>query len=301
MEQRDLGKTGMRVSEIGMGCNRLGESYEPTEYWVDLVSRAVDLGVTIFDTAEAYGWGASEEVLGLAIGNHRDVFIATKMCRVRETNEKQYTAARMMETCEGSLGRLKRERIDVYQLHSPNRAELERYDWADGFRRLKEQGKIRAGAVAVNNAGDGLWCIENGNVDVLQITYNIFQREAEEALFAAAADAGVGLLCRMPLARGVLTGKFTPGQSVPDGHRALLDGGIIEERIEMAESLKTVADGYPGGLTALAHHFCLSPPEISAIIPGARNTSQLEANVAASNGKGLPTGYRKKINERIAG
>jgi len=295
MHYRSLGNTGATVSEVGMGCNRLGQDYASDEHWVDLVCRAVDLGVTVFDSAEAYGWGRSEEMLGRALGNRDDVLVATKMCRVRETGEKVYTAARMVETAEGSLRRLQRDCIDIYQLHSPDREDLERYDWAEGMQRLKTQGKIRFSGVAVNNAADGVWLIEQGNVDVLQITYNVFEIQAEQELFSLAQERGVGLLCRMPLARGVLTGKFRPGEPVPDGHRALLDGDRLEENIRRAELLRPLAEQYEGGMTRLAHHFCLSASAISAIIPGSRTFAQLEENVAASNGVGLDPETRGQI------
>jgi aryl-alcohol dehydrogenase-like predicted oxidoreductase len=262
------------------------------------VQHAADLGVTVYDTAEAYGWGRSEEMLGRALGNRDDVLMATKMCRVRETDEREYSAARMAETVEGSLRRLQRDRIDIYQLHSPRREDLERFDWAEGMRRLKEQGKIRCAGVAVNSAADGIWLIEQGLVEVLQITYNIFITEAEERLFELAEAHGVGLLCRMPLARGVLTGKFRPGETVPPGHRALMDGERMAENIERAESLRPIGEAYEGGMTRMAHHFSLAPTAMSAIIPGARTFAQLEENVAASNGVGLPAAVREQI-ERV--
>ncbi len=287
MHYRGLGNAGVQVSEVGLGCNRLGQAYASDAHWVNLVRRAVDLGVNLFDTAEAYGWGRSEEVLGQALTSSDDVLIATKMCRIQESGESEFSADRMLDTVEGSLRRLRRDVIDIYQLHSPRREHLQRFDWMDGMTKLKAQGKIRFAAVAVNNAADGLWLIEQDIVDVLQITYNLFNREVEARLFDAAKAAGVGLMCRMPLARGVLTGKFSPDAEVPDGHRALLDGDKMWDHIRMAEALRPVAEDYPGGMTHLALHFSLTPAAISAIIPGARTLDQLEENVAASNGKGL--------------
>jgi aryl-alcohol dehydrogenase-like predicted oxidoreductase len=298
MHNRNLGDSGLTVSEVGMGCNRLGEESMPTSHWVNLVKRAVDLGVTVFDTSESYKWGRSEAILGQALGNRDDVVIATKMARVRDTGDKDFSAARMMQTVEGSLKRLQRDCIDIYQLHSPDREALEHCDWAEGMAKLKEQGKIRLSAVAVNSAADGVWLIEQGLVEVLQITYNIFDIEAEEQLFALAVRHGVGLLCRKPLARGVLTGKFKPGEDVPEGHRAHLDGEQMFTNIERAEDLRPLGDRYPGGMAHLALQFALTPPAISALIPGARTVAQLEENVAASNGVGVPTEVREAI-ERI--
>lgn len=301
MHYRPLGKTGVQVSEVGLGCNRLGQEYAPDEHWVDLVRRAADLGVTVYDTAEAYGWGRSEEMIGRALGNRDDVLIATKMCRIRETDEKVFSAARMVQTAEDSLRRLRRDRIDIYQLHSPSREDLARFDWAEGMRRLKEHGKVRFAGVAVNSAADAMWLIEQGHVDVLQITYNVLDTEAEQGLLDLAEEKGVGLLCRMPLARGVLTGKFRLGEPVRAGHRALLDGERLAENVRKAESLRPLSDGYEGGMTRLAHHFCLTPRAVSAIIPGARTTEQLQENVAASNGAGLSEEVRAEIERTRLG
>jgi aryl-alcohol dehydrogenase-like predicted oxidoreductase len=302
---RNLGKTGLRVSEVGLGCNRLGEAAQPDEYWVSLVLRAVDLGVNVFDSSESYNWGRSEEMLGQALGHRasgvsREVLIATKMSRVRETNAKDFSAARMMDTVEGSLRRLQRECIDIYQLHSPSREDMTRYDWAEGLSALKRQGKIRHGGVAVNSAADGVWLIEQGLaegggvVEVLQITYNLFETEAEERLFDLALARGVGLLCRMPMARGILTGKFRPDQEVAEGHRARLDGQH-SQHIAQAEDLRPLASEYEGGMTRMALHWSLTPPAISAIIPGSRTVDQIEENVRASNGCSISPGLRAEI------
>jgi aryl-alcohol dehydrogenase-like predicted oxidoreductase len=217
------------------------------------------------------------------------------MARVRETGEKDFSAARMMRTVEGSLKRLQRDRIDIYQLHSPDREAMQRCDWAEGMARLKEQGKIRLSAVAVNNAADGIWLIEQGLVEVLQITYNIFDTEAETRLFALAEQHGVGLLGRKPLARGVLTGKFEPGEEVTEDHRAHLDGDQMVVNIRRAEDLRPLGEIHPGSMTHLALQFALTPSAMSAIIPGARTVAQLEENVAASNAVGLPAELREAI------
>ena len=296
MHYRTLGNTGLTVSEVGFGCNRLGEENQPDQHWVDVVHRATDLGVTVFDTSESYGWGRSEEMLGLAIGERDDVLVATKISRIRETGGKDFSSKRMLENAEQSLKRLRRSRIDIYQLHSPSREALDTFDWAEGMERLKQQGKIRFAAVAVNSAADGLWLIEHGGIQILQITYNIFNTEAEKALFDRAEREGIGMLCRLPLAQGILTGKFRPDESVPEGHRAHLAGEKMMRRIEKAEQLRPLGETYEGGMTRMAHHFSLAPRAVSAIIPGARTIAQLEENVAASNGTGLAQGIRKEID-----
>jgi aryl-alcohol dehydrogenase-like predicted oxidoreductase len=297
MHYRELGKSGIEVSEVGMGCNRLGQDYASDEHWIRLVRHAADLGVTLYDTSETYGWGDSETILGKALGNREDVIIATKMGRIQETDEHDFSADRMMETVEGSLRRLQRDVIDIYQLHSPSREALERDNWAEGMAKLKDQGKIRLAAVAVRSEDDAIWLMEQGLVEVLQITYNIFHTKPEAALFDVAERTGVGLMCRMPLARGVLTGKFHPGEEVEEGHRALLDGDRMHENIRRAESLRSIGENYEGGMTRMALHFSLTPQAMTAVIPGARTIEQLEENVSASNGRGLPEDVREAIDE----
>jgi aryl-alcohol dehydrogenase-like predicted oxidoreductase len=297
MYYRELGRTGIVVSEVGMGCNRLGQGDQDVKHWVGLVRRAADLGVTVFDTSESYGWGRSEEILGQALGNRDGVYVATKVSRVQETNEKDFSSARIVAAAERSLRRLRRDCLDVYQLHSPSLEDLKRFDWAEGLAKLKEQGKIRGAGVAVNHAAEGVWLARQGLVEVLQITHSIFVVEAETELFDLAAQQGIGLLCRMPLARGVLTGKFRPGQEVAAGHRALMDGPRMAENIQRAESLRRIAESYPGGMTRMALHFGLMPQAISAIIPGARTLEQLEENVSASDGVGLLCDVRNKIDQ----
>jgi len=283
-----------------MGCNRLGESHEPDHFWIDLVRRAVDHGVNIFDTASRYGEGRSEAILGEAVGHRDDVYIATKLSQ-GDKSERDFSAAHMARMVEQSLRKLKREAIDIYQLHSPSREDMEQFDWIEGMERLHQQGKIRLRAVAVNSVQDGIWLVEEGLVDVLQITYNIFDTSAEERLLDLAQASDVGLLCRRPLERGILTGKFRPDDvDTARTHRARLQGDRLAEQIRLAEDLRPLGSEYPGGMTRMAHHFCLSQPAITCIIPGARTIMQLEENVAASNGVGLPPRIREEIDRVTA-
>jgi aryl-alcohol dehydrogenase-like predicted oxidoreductase len=245
-------------------------------------------------------------MLGRAVGARDDVLITTKMSRVRETNAKDFCAARMMGTVEGSLRNLRRECIDLYQLHSPSLEDLQRDDWAEGLSRLKQQGKILHGGVAVNHAAEGLWLFEQGLaegggvVEALQITYNLFETEVEDELFTLAQARGVGLLCRMPMARGILTGKFRAGQEVAEGHRARLDGQH-DDRIAQAEDLRALGAAYEGGMTRMALHWSLTPPVISTIIPGARTVEQIEENVRASTGCTISPSLRAEIERIRAG
>jgi aryl-alcohol dehydrogenase-like predicted oxidoreductase len=297
---RKLGSTGLDVSEIGFGSNRLGEKIEPDEHWDRLTRRAIDLGVNIFDTAEAYGRGRSEEVIGRVVGERSDVIIASKYSPRRNDGVADFTYKTISEAVEASLRRLQRSVIDVYQIHSPRLEELKTQDWVGPLEQLKNEGKIKHIAIAVNSAEEGIWLIENGLVEVLQITYNLIDRVVEETLLPLAQQKSVGLLVRKPLSRGVLTGKFSPGQTIADHHRATLDKGALSGRIDKAEMFKPIGTEYPGGLTRLAHHFSLSHPAVSCTIPGARSIEQLEENVAASDGVGIPNLIKRSIDSLSA-
>ena len=300
MNYRKLGISGLSVSEVGMGCNRIGEPIHDDDHWINLIHHAIDLGVNIFDTSERYQKSRSEELLGKAIGNRRDVYIATKMAPIPDTLG-EFTAARMVETLENSLKRLQRDYIDIYQLHSPTREAMEKYDWIDGMLKLRAQGKIHLRAVAIRTIEDGMWLIENNAVDVLQITYNIFETAPENGLFDLARKHQIGLMCRMPLARGILTGKFKAGEGISDDHRATLQGDRLSMQVEQAEQLRSIGTSYDGGMTRMAHHFSLRPNAISCIIPGARNNDQLEQNVAASAKSRMSYDVYRQIMEVRAG
>ena len=295
MHYRELGSTGLKVSEIGMGCNRLGEAQMPDSHWVDLVHAAIDQGVTLYDTCEAYGWGRSEEILGLAIGNNPDVLVADKVSRIQETNEKDFTSTRVLQRAELSLRRLQRDRIDIFQLHSPGLEQLQSYDWPEAMRRLKEQGKIRVSGVSINDVASGEWLVADRLVDMIQVSYNLLEPGVGDAIFPLAAKAGVGVLVRVPMAQGILTGKFRPGQDVPAGHRAHMAGPRMAERIESAERFRSIAEELGLPMATMALRYALTPEGVSAAIPGARTLQQLQQNVAGSNGFGLELGVVERI------
>ena len=297
MNHRELGATGLSVSAVGMGCNRLGETVAAEAEWVDLVRRAADLEVNLFDTSAQYTKGRSEEILGQALAHREDVYIATKYGSRETATGRDWSSAVMFDAVEGSLQRLQRDSIDVLQIHSPARADLESCDWAEGMARLQDQGKIRHAAVAIREPEDGIWLIENDLAEVLQVTYNMFDTTVEDHLLPLAQEKGVGILARMPLARGVLSGKFKAGKVIPEENRAARDGERALQRLEHIRALRHISDTYPGGIARLALHFSLSHPAVSCIIPGARSIEQLEQNVTAGDGSGLSVALRAEIDE----
>ena len=287
MHHRSLGNTGIKVSEIGMGCNRLGEEHQPDSHWIKLVHHALDLGINVFDTSESYGWGRSEEILGQAIGNRDDLYIASKVSRIRETNVRDLTPARIIERHEASLRKLRRDCIDIYQLHTPSLEALQSFDWIAAMLKLKEQGKIRVIGVSIIDAASGQWLLEQGLCELFQVAYNMAAPQVGDALFPQSKKQGVGILVRVPMAQGILTGKFRPGEPVAKGHRAHRAGDKMTERIAQAEKFRAIAEEQKITVAQLALRYALNPEAVSALIPGARTIEQLTQNAAASTGKRL--------------
>ena len=295
MHYRDLGSTGYRVSDVSLGCNRLGERIHSWSRWTDLVHGALDRGVNLFDTSDQYQESRSESVLGEALRTGEEAIVATK---VWGGGKRDFTCAGIVRSCEQSLKRLRRERIDIYQLHSPTIDELKRDEWMAGLEQLINAGKIHLPAVALRTPDDGLWLLENYPlIRVFQVTYNLFETSAEDRFFDRARVAGAGILVRMPLARGLLCGKFGSEEQVRGSdHRARLDAAKLPDRLPIARKLEESARQYAGGVTRQALHFSLSPCAVSCIIPGARNQEQMDENVRASGGS-LSALWRERIDK----
>ena len=218
MQYRDFGKTGIKVSEIGFGCwaiggNSHGNSYGPTldKTSTDAINKALELGLNFFDSADVYGWGHSEELLGKTLRGKRDrVIIATKVGAdfYQGHGFQTFTPEYIRFALEKSLSRLQTDYIDVYQLHNPPIKLLSREDTYETMKELKKEGKIRAFGVSVFTPTEGVTALNVGKPDCLQITYNIFSWRAEEQLFPLAYEHGCAIIAREPLANGFLTGKY---------------------------------------------------------------------------------------------
>jgi aryl-alcohol dehydrogenase-like predicted oxidoreductase len=282
MEYRALGRSPLRVSTLSLGCNRIGEDREPDSHWIQLLHRAADLGVTLLDTAETYGKGRSEELIGQALGHRPEITVATKCAGWgpgKDINIKDFSADGMVRSAETSLRKLRRDCLDIFQLHSPTLAVLQKLEWAEGFQRLKAAGKIRFTAVSLDGIADGIWLLDNFPVDAVQLIYNLLHPQAAENLLPRCQQAGVGVLVRMPFQRGILTGKFLPGVPVPAANRASLERERLEPLIERAEAFRGLTASRPGGMAGLAVQYALAHPAVSCLIPGARSLTQLEENI----------------------
>jgi aryl-alcohol dehydrogenase-like predicted oxidoreductase len=286
MRYRTFGRTGLRVSTVSLGGNRLGDPGVDPGRWPPLVERALALGVTFFDTAGSYNQGRSEAVLGEVTARHPGAAsISTKVGVPIETNDyanREFSARTILGDVDGQLRRLRREAIDVYLLHSPSVAQLRRDDWAVAFEQLKAAGKVRWAGISTSDHASGLEAIARG-ADVLQIEYDLLSPTAEDELLPLARREGVGIMVRTPLARGLLTGKFPPGQPIPPEQQWRRPRGEqLERRLERVERLRFLER--PGQtLAQAALRFVLAHPAVHCAAPGARTIEQLEANAAAAD------------------
>ncbi len=293
MQRRPLGKTGLQVSEIGFGAwaiggNAHGNSYGPTDDGesVAAVQKAVDLGVNFFDTADVYGWGHSEEVLGKALEGRRDqVRLATKVGGdfyhggVRANFDPGYIAFAL----ERSLQRLRTDHVDLYQLHNPPAETVADPAAYEVLKTLKAEGKIVSYGVSVHEPMEASLCLESGKPEVLQIPFSLFRQEWIDEILPAAHRAGVGIIAREPLGNGFLAGKIRPGQRFPPGDiRHHWPGSMVAGRVAAAERLSILTK--PNRTrTQAALRFVLAFPGTSVAIPGAKTVEQVEENVAAAD------------------
>jgi aryl-alcohol dehydrogenase-like predicted oxidoreductase len=287
MRYRRFGRTGIEVSTVSMGCNRLGDPGTTTDQWRPLVRRALELGVTFFDTSNSYNQGRSEAILGeVAGGRPGSIALATKVGVPVETNDfanRDFSADVILVEVENSLRRLRRETIDLYMLHSPTVRQLQTNDWARAIDRLKAQGKIRYFGISTDDHASGVWAMRHG-ADFLQIEYHLLDPTAEDELLPLAAEIDAGIMVRMPLARGLLSGKFPVGQPLPPEQQwRRPTGDQLQLRLKRIEQLRFLVR--PGQtLAQAAIRYVLSHPAIQCAIPGANSVAQLEDNVSAADG-----------------
>src|SRR5215207_1786454 len=218
MRYTTFGRTGLTVSRLSMGCNRLGDPGVDPAQWPPIVRRALDLDVTFFDTSNSYNQGRSEEVLGEVIGGQpTPAVIATKGGVPVATNDypnRSFHAEVILEAANDSLKRLRRDTIDLYMLHSPTVHQLGTQSWAEAIEKLKAEGKVRYFGISTDDHASGIWSIEHG-ADFLQIEYDMLDPSAEDALLPLAIERNIGIMIRTPLARGLLSGKFKAGEAIP--------------------------------------------------------------------------------------
>lgn len=325
MNYRPLGKTGISVSEISFGTWGIGGSWGKTDDAESLraIDKAIERGVNFFDTADVYGDGHSERLLAKATkGREDNIFIATKFCRAGDIHDPAtYSESRVRAYCEGSLKRLEREAIDLYQIHCPPTDILRDGAVFEVLDKLQREGKIRHYGVSVETVEEGLICLQYPGVAALQVIFNIFRQKPLEKLLPEAYANGVGILVRLPLASGLLTGKFKPDTTFePDDHRRFNENGEFfnvgetfaglgfRKGQELASQLEWIAEGR-GNMTRAALRWILDRKEISCVIPGFKSVRQVEDNLEAESvpsftpeeEQRLAQFYREKVADFIRG
>jgi aryl-alcohol dehydrogenase-like predicted oxidoreductase len=293
MEARTLGKAGPALSVVGLGCNNFGMAID-AEAAASVVHAALDAGVTHFDTAEMYGGGESEVMLGRALGARREeAVIATKYLPrpAGEAYEPGRLAARIREGAEISLRRLGTDRIDLYYQHMPDpEAPIEEaLEALDGLVRAGKVLHVASSnvsadqiAAAASAAGSRGWAAFTG----VQIHWNLLHREAEESVVPAAEAAGLGVVPYFPLASGLLTGKYRRGEPFPTGTRLARNerfaAGATDENFDRIEAYEAFARGQGRTITELAIAWLLAQPAVASVIAGATRPEQVQANAAAA-------------------
>ena len=296
MVYRRLGGTDLHVSEIGFGTWGLGgDSYGVTEdrTSLDAIALALERGITFFDTADCYGRGRSERLLGKGLGACRqDVVIATKAGMVSRV-QRNFDASYVQRSVEGSLQRLNTDYVDVLQLHSPREDDIvqavETCGWAG---RLVEEGKVGAVGVSVSRPEDAGAFVRAG-VRVIQVNFNLLdQRVRASGLLALARAEDVGLIARTPLCFGFLTGRYAGDEAFGvDDHRSLWS---IQQRKLWAQGIRRFDTKDEESDIMFALNFCLSYPEISTVIPGMLTPAHVEENCRAA---GLPPMDCEALNQ----
>ncbi|MEO8382714.1 MAG: aldo/keto reductase [Acidobacteriota bacterium] len=315
MHYRKLGKTDITVSEIGFGAWAIGGAAEASgtpfgwgrtndDESLAAIRRARELGVTFFDTADSYGFGRSESLLGIVLSRLRqDVVIATKVGVVRDMDgrlRKDFSLAHISHAIDGSLKRLRTDYIDLYQLHNPTLDDLRRDDLHEAMGRLQEAGKIRYWGVSISTPEDGLEIVRNGWGYALQVLYNVLNQAPAEELFPLAQEKGYGILARVPLASGLLSGKFRTdtvfGQD--DVRQNFLTPKRLEEVIPRIDEAKSIIGGTARSLTEGSLRFVLASDAVSSVIPGAKNVRQVEMNAQADEVR-IPQEVVDKLRTRL--
>ncbi len=312
MKYRTLGKDGFRVSEVGLGCWQLGGDWGDApgvDKALSILRASWDSGITLFDTADVYGGGRSEEVLGRFLRElESPARVITKFGRSEGVYPDNYTESSLRKGVEGSLKRLGVSSLDLLQLHCIPEGILKQGDIFDSLRKIQEEGLIRGFGASVETREEGLICMEQEGLVSLQIIFNVFRQHYGQTFFDLAEARGVGLIVRLPLASGLLTGKFTrKSEFAENDHRnynrngeafnvgETFSGLPFEKGLELVEKIKT--EYLPSGISMVefALRWILDQPGVSCVIPGASSVEQAVGNAKVSDLPELPSNVHEKL------
>jgi aryl-alcohol dehydrogenase-like predicted oxidoreductase len=319
MRYRPLGKTGLQSSEIGFGAWAIGADWGDVddEQSLRALHAAADAGVTFFDTADVYGDGRSERLIARFRKERREpIVVATKIGRRGPQEVKEFAPKNLGAWIDRSRENLDVDRLDLVQLHCPPTGAYYRPEIFDSMDSFIQDGRIASYGVSVERVEEGLKAIEYPNVATVQIIYNIFRQRPAERFLGAARERNVGVIARVPLASGLLTGKFNRdthfsatdhrnfnrhGESFDVGET--FAGVDYETALEVVDELRVLV---PAGTTMaqMALRWILMNDGISTVIPGAKTPDQAQANAAAADLAELPAPTMRRLEtlyrERVA-
>lgn len=322
---RTLGKTGLSVSEIGLGCWQLGGDWgaRAASQANAVLQAATDHGINFWDTADVYGGGVSESIIGAYQRRNPDDsrVVATKVGRTPELYAEGYTRDKLENAINASRRRLQTDQLDLVQLHCIPIEEIRKGEIFDWLESCRERGWIRHYGASVETVEDELFCIENTGVASLQLICNLLRQDMADTVFPRAAAADIGVIVRLGLASGLLSGTMVQNQTfAEDDQRHFNQNGEafyvgetfaglpFNTGVSLADELKTWC---PEGMTLpqLALRWLLDQPGVSTIIAGASKPEQVERNAAVSALPSLPESlhrelgnfYRQRVRQHIRG
>jgi aryl-alcohol dehydrogenase-like predicted oxidoreductase len=311
MNTRLFGKTNQQVSEIGLGCWQLGGADWgdlDDQRAFDILNAAADSGITFLDTADVYGTGRSETLIGKFLKQRKEkFFVATKLGRMADLYPDKYTEAGVRAATEASLKRLGVDALDLTQLHCVPPQVLQRGEIFDWLRKLHRDGKIKSFGASVESMDEAKTCLAQEGLCSLQIIFNIFRQKPIHTIFAEARQKRVGIIVRLPLASGLLSGKMTKAQQfAATDHRTYNRNGQafnvgetfaglpFEKGVELANALKKFV---PAGMSMadMSQRWILDHDAVSTVITGASKAEQAKANARVSNLPSLSAELHRKL------
>ncbi len=294
LKQRVLGKSGLKISEIGFGLWAAGgDAWGPTndQAILDAIDYTLERGLNFYDTSDVYGAGHSEELLGKAMQNRREKFIVATKIGWRdfdgERGQSAYTSVeKLVKGVESNLHRLNTDYIDIIQSHIDFRDPTMEV-FIEGFQHLQQAGKVKAYGVSTSDFGYLKAFNQDGKCATLQIDYSILNRTAEKEILPYCLKNNIGVIVRGALAMGILVGKFTPDTRFPQGdfrsrwHENEAENKIFLNDLAIVEKLRPLAESQNMSLEQLALKFALQHPAITTVIPGIKNVTQADKNIQA--------------------
>jgi len=317
VKYRSFGRTGWQISEIGFGAWQLGGDWGKVddEASIRTLHHAFEKGINFVDTAELYGNGHSEDVVGRAIemwkGNK--IYVATKIRPIiwpspdddAPQMRGRFPEWYLRDNVEKSLKRLRVERIDLFQLHSFMPSAMVELDWLETLMKLRLEGKIDRIGVSLrdNRPQEGVDLVAAGLVDSVQVIFNMFEQRPAAKLFPEGARTGTAFIARVPLDSGSLIGEWTKdsyAQFEPGSQQFnMFRGERFAETLARVEKLKAICKPYYPSLAEAAMRYVMSAPELSVLIPGMKNPSEVDKNIAYSDGAAFPPELKHQLPPHI--